>query len=335
MRKAEEIINYILSQTQNGVVKIECADNSYWTFYSKLQLNLQDSTTNLFYECCDKYLKVAKKFYEQDKQYFDLTDAGFEEKLMFDLLQNLTAYDKNTLVEYVILRTKMLLNEDILTPNTLTIGEFNGNLINLNVIKNHSNIESPFSFCVNFTGKDGECFYVPRVGFGVAENKLKVMFVQARKEKQTNKISKSLDRLFRKVNKGVDETRDIYQVSPNAVVAFSLFATYMHGLGFNGANVEMFFPERYETNKLAGYRKNSSRLVAKEFLEKHNRNQFNMTNKLMNLCARFAYHFNADCDFDMVKEQIVLDWTNISQNEDNLIYDIVNSLYPLYSEKSC
>ncbi|MBQ8615002.1 MAG: hypothetical protein IJ415_00305 [Clostridia bacterium] len=328
----EELINKIFKQAENGLVEIGNDIYGWWKFYVQFSNNeskkintgepavvIQDK--NLFVSRLEKYLKVARKFYKQDKDYFELTDLGFGEKLILDLFVNATNFDLNNVEKYIEQRTQMLLDKST-ECGELWLGEYLDCQIVGQIVKNKSNLESPYKFSV-YLEKDSERFFLPSVHFGKIDNKLMLYALQGEKEKQENKLAKKLDRHFRKVNKDVDTEDEILsQVSPNALVSLTIFMAYQEIMGAKTAEAVNFMPIRYISNSIVGTRRLNSDEEKEEFLIQHDRNQFNISNRFFNTLIRYAHHFNLPVEYDDVLEKLNLKLSTTNTFEDNIVHSI-------------
>ena len=60
-----------------------------------------------------KYLTIAKKFYHEDRDYFELTEEAFYKKLITDLFVNATNFNLNNIEDYIQERIYLLINSKI------------------------------------------------------------------------------------------------------------------------------------------------------------------------------------------------------------------------------
>ena len=130
---------------------------------------------------------------------------------------------------------------------------------------------------------------------------------------------------FRKVNKGIDSEEDIAKVSPNALVSLTIFNAYLKRKCFSKIITPSYMPIRYNSKLI----RNINRNYSDDELEKENelvdRDQFNITNKMMYLLNRYAYHFS-DCvsEYDDIKDEMHLKLNDTRVNGDNIILGIDN-----------
>ena len=120
----------------------------------------------------------------------------------------------------------------------------------------------------------------------------------------------------------------ISNVSPNALVSFTIFISYLKSLGIKDISASAFRPVRYHASKISGYLKYVESEKRKEFLQKHNHNQYNMTNKVLYMFLRYGHHFdNTNVYYDDIMQKINLELTDKNPTEnDNIIYQLSSSI---------
>ena len=243
-----------------------------------------------------------------------------------DLIVNATNYDLNNIEEYVVQRTKMLQAKTVY-ENVVVLGDCQGGTIYGKIMKAKSNLEGPYCFHCWITQNE-ERFILPYIYFGNENKTINLYAIQALKVKQENKFAKKMDRFFRKANKGVDmEDEILSQVSPNALISLVVFMAYQKLHGANAINAVNFMPIRYNANLTTGQLKLEESEDENEFLEKHDRNQFNITNRFMNTLIRYAHHFGYEFEYDEIKEKLVIDLTaKETIVEENIILDIDSAI---------
>lgn len=342
IEKTEKIINSVFKQAKNGTVSIESDDLGNWSFYVKfftkiagvLDPNFDGNSpvVNIpkfkkFVELTDNYLNVAKQFYKDDQNFFSLSDKGFEEKLFMDLFVNATNFDINNIEQFLTSRTKMV-KQNIKT-GSFDNGEYQGYVCTCLISKNHSNLEGTHKFSIKFSSKDGEEFLMPAITFSKVDDIVYVFAIQRPTnqslEESKSTIEKKLDRFFRKVNKDVPE--ELQNISPNALVSFTIFCNCLKSNKIKDIIAPNFMPIRYDAKK-SSIEKNAKTIEDEQKkLEKHDKNQYNITNKFMDLLVRYNYHFkNSEINYDSNTEMMVMQLSEneIDFNADNIIYDISN-----------
>ena len=339
----KQIIEDIFSQARKGKVEIKTTDGGFWTFYTRFatQINGELSEVgkkcptinipdfNSFEKLVDDYLVLARDFYAEDQAYFDVDDDEFSKKLFHDLMTNASNFDCCNIENFVKERMQMLASPAL--PKVVEMGQLQGKKLSMTVSKNHSNLEGPYRATFRFTDDNGENFELPTITFGITDKTCHLFAVQNMNvPKGTNhgktekpKVQKDIDRYFRKLNNGVDSEDIIANVSPNALASLTLFNSVIRQQGISELSSPIFMPLRYEGNKIAGCAKAKSEEERQEFLQKHDRDQFNITNKLTYLYLRYAYHFpETDCVYDETREKMTISLVKSSVREENIIYGL-------------
>ena len=321
----EDILKELFIETSNGKIVFETA-SSNWIYQSKFLINkcgddcvsIRINDMKLFKDCIKKYLDLAYEFYYDDKEYFELNDRNYVKKLIYDLLINGDHFDYENIYDYVDKKTEMLNTKNIDTASKY-IGKYMGYDASYTIKKNRSSLEAPYQFIVTFKDELGNAFELPQITFAIASNKAYLMCIQ-NKNKDDNVVVKKLDRYFRKVNKDINPQDDIARVSPRSLVSLTLFNAYLKSIGISELEVHSYFPLRYETKvRMIKQKSNSS----EEKLDLIDRDQYNMTNRLMYTLKRYAYHFDlSECEFDDIRQRMNLHIDNTKSTSENIIFEI-------------
>lgn len=335
MKETKKIIEGLLEQVKRGRVLI----GGQWAFYVKLNtivegksdvqqdehliVNIPDLDT--FAQKVHKYLKVAMDFYRDEQAYFELDEKGFKERLIMFLLINMTRYEganiEDSIYSYIDQRTKML--QKGIFEGTTRLGQMPYQSgaktkyarVKSEIKKVRSNLEGPYKMGFYFDNEDGEKFTLPLITFGVCEDTAYVYAVQRESSVQQGRLVKDLDRYFRKLNKNVDAEDVVANVSPNALAALTLFVARMKQMGVKKIIAKDFLPVRYTAIADKPFVGDEERIT------KLNRDQFNITNKLMYLFLRYNYHFvNCTADYQEYKGEMQMKLEDGPANDDNIIY---------------
>lgn len=342
----QNIINSVFGQAKNGKVSIESIDLDNWAFYVKFYTKIAgrldpnfDGVSpiinipnfNNFANLVGKYLAEAKKFYKQDKAYFTLSDKGFEEKLFMDLFVNATNYDLNNIEQFLTLKTKMLAAN--IKTDTICFGQYQNCECVCTVSKNHSNIEGTYKFSIKFVDTFGGQFLMPAVTFSIAGDTAYVFAVQRQinhaQNAEKSQAEKRLDRYFRKINKGVPD--EMQNVSPNALVGFTIFCNFLKSCHISNIVAPDFMPIRYDAKTAAIFKTAKSANDEYDMLERHDKDQYNITNKFMDLFIRYNYHFaNTSTDYDANTQTMNMQLLTIKNAHhcDNIVYEIAQLCTP-------
>jgi len=331
----QEIIKKVLKQLSDGQVEIESLDNSSWTFITKLSSNIEGTFSGghnvpilqipnfeLFIEKIEHYLEVAQKFYKRDQDYFDLDDDAFKEKLFFNLLTNAGYYDFENIYNFIDEKTEML--QHPFPSGVFTIGKFFDLDLVVCIAKNHSNWEAPYKLTFEFQNENKRRFVLPAISFGKTNSGIVIASVQNLYGKHTDPFAKKMDRFFRKINKDVNMSDLEGNVSPNALVALVLFLEFTKEQKFTAPN---YSPLRYSTNQAAGLNRSKTEEEKLIFLEQHDKNQFNITNKFMHLFLRYNFHFpESELFYDENSQTMELKLHNVQHKSDHLIYELPKTI---------
>lgn len=283
---------------------------------------------DLFIDTLTDYVSEALTFYKND--YLGLDSRYLSEKLIYDLFGNATATDFNNIIPFISHRTAMLKNK--LQKGIFPLGSFKEYKILGAIDSIGSEFEAPYKFLVAFDDEFGGRFKLPAVLFGIDGDSVYIYAIQNTSatqklppetiEKNKN-ITKNLNRFFRKVNLNVDENDEISKVSPNFLVILTIFASFMRQLGKKEIIAPLYFPVRYDANKRHHISSMTSDLEIEEYLEKHDRDYFNVVNKFAYLFLRYNHHFpNSTAEYDENKSQIKTTLAKSHPVDKNIIYDI-------------
>ncbi len=333
--KIEDIEN-IIGQAPNGVIEFGQKD-APWRFYVRFATRINGELNKemddcpvldipdfkLFVDSVNKYMNYAKRFYDDEKDYLELDDDSFEQYLFLMVLMNANNYDFNNIIKYIDDRIKMFQSEDIKKSYLGNIGDEKVDFI---VAKLPPNLETPYKAIININ-KGETRFILPQISFGIVDGIVKIYAIQnvAGIDKD-NVLFKKYDRYFRKFNKDVDMEDVIANISTNSLAALTLFVSKFKQLGYKKFEFVDYLPLRYEANLVADYnwanRKNSA--PSPNILREHDRDQYNMTNKMLYAGLRYAYHFdNVECSFDENRQVLTVNIVKDMYTEkDNVIYKL-------------
>ncbi len=325
----EKIVEKIFSQAEKGEVII--GDESPWSFYAKFGKKVNGKTLenfdfpifeipnyDLFIEKVSSYLEKAKSFYADDKEYFELSEAAFEEKLFFDLMVNTTDFEQKDIYTTIDRREKMLKE---IPCGEKYIGEYMGKRVYCKTSKNRSNIESPHKMIFTFKNEEGE-FSLPALNFGIVDDQVYLFAVQNKKAKQTSTLAKKMDRYFRKLNAGVDMEDIVSSVSPNAVASFAIFSSICEKNNIKEIVAQTILPIRYNATLSARERLDED--VKIEAIEQLDKDQFNITNRFSYLFLRHNFHFPSSiADFDESRGVMTMQIDGGERNDgENIIFSL-------------
>ena len=321
----DKIVKDVISEIHAGVVSI-----GEWKFHiqSDLEsLKFKGKPVDLFHEdflnSVSEYIEAARKFYSYDQSYYELDDKSFDKKLFMDLLVNMSNFEAENFESYLMQRINMLSNENNYETPPIFVGQILDSSIEIEIGKNTSNLESPLRFRTKILQGE-ELFLLPDISFGVIGDCVHIYSIQMKKIDQKNSVSKKFDRYFRKLNKNVDMEDDlISQVSTNALAVLTIFLAYLKQKGVKKVQAHGFMPLRYNSKVATAIKRLNDKDKLEEFLETHDKDQFNITNKFYNTFMRYAYHFgnntNYDDSMECLKMQLAEDYTD-QNSDDNIIH---------------
>lgn len=338
----EDNLLSVISQATEGVINIPCDDpfdpNAHWTYYNQFSTKIEGKqnvknpdipTIEIkdyakFLQDLDTFVDLAKLRYAEEKEFEDLTEEGFEKKLIMSLFTYPSVIDTLDYNQYIENQIKML--QSNIKTGDMKLGTYNGYNIGAEIKTCLSTIEGTHSFKPYITNQK-EKFYLPRVCFSVLDDIVFVMRTHYHDHDQENPIQKQMDRHFRKVNKGVDPEDDISKVSPNALVSLTMFLSTIKQHGITKVVAPDYLPIKYiETKNKYINNKRKSEQDKEEGLKRLEIEQYNMTNRFMNLFHRYAYHFdNTQIGYDSVHMMMIMRLSNQQNITDNIIYDIDNA----------
>ena len=347
LTKTEKIMNYLFTQAKHG--RIEIGDSFYgpWIFYVRFLAQTSahhftqttDKTPCLyipnyrhFLEKMDQYLQLAKSFYKQDQAYFMLYGVEFEKKLALDVLLNATNYDLSYIEQYLDTRIKMLQNP--IPEQYYDFGNFLDCKVMAHIEKNPSNLEGPYQMIFHFHDQNHEVFQLPTITFGVVDHTVYLYAVQNKSKIKDTHLAKVLDRYFRKLNKGVITPSIESNVSCNALASLILFLSFMEKQGITNVISPSFMPLRYQANKVSKLNRSQDKATQHQAMEKHNHDQYNITNKLMYLLERYQLHFpHSSIYFDENTDSMHMALDSFVENTDHVAYQL-HEIIPVFTMKS-
>lgn len=322
------IVKKIFNRCKNGLVST--SSSFHPGFYVKIDgvCNYKDdkypvveiNNYNHFLLALEEYLKVAKIFYDDDRELEGYSEEEFIMQLIIGLVINAGREDLRDFNSYIVKRTNSFV-KPMLDENIIKYGDYN---IVCTIRNNSSFLEAPYKFLIVIRDKDFKHrFVLPTVNFYISDNKAYVFSLQrVSKRDIIGELEKKLDRYFRKVNKGVDINDDISNVSSNALVAFTIFCSYLKSIGIKEVVALNYMPLRYSFHyEIAELENNYDKKIEK--IKSIDRDQFNITNKFMNVMNRYNYHFySKDSYYDDLKDEMHVFLNGEKNNDGNIINEI-------------
>ncbi|MBO7508412.1 MAG: hypothetical protein J6T39_02065, partial [Clostridia bacterium] len=187
------VVKELLEELSQENVKITATDGGVWQYSTKMDTKIEGRNNtlvsnsivlnipdyNLFVRKIGKYLDVASKFYEKDKEYFMLDGNEYLKRLVLDLFLNATNYDLYNIYNYIDFKKDMLSTEykdKTFELGTLKVG--NETLTIFGSIKRQKfNMEAPYAFEVCLSNGI-ENFVLPSILFGTTSDTAVVYAIQ-------------------------------------------------------------------------------------------------------------------------------------------------------------
>lgn len=286
----------------------------------------------VFLEKLTELLNLMYEFHLKDKEYFDFSNKNYLNYLLMSCITNMHENDFNYSLDYVNALIDAY-NYNYNLDNKIYKGSIYLNNKKIKIYeetkKNIASMESPvykqFIF-EDTTACDDDRFYIsPRVHYYTLGKKTYIKGIQNSIKVQKNKISKQLDRYFRKVDDGIDpsinisengEVSNIRDVSPSFLVSLTLFIASFE-------DNQLFFmpdylPLKYQ-NKIGVL--NSK----KEDSQEADRIQKNITNRFLLTGLRLSEHFD-NLSTDFFNGYLTLKKEQYTHKEGNILYNLYETM---------
>lgn len=327
MVNIEKIIDEILKELEIGVVKnkqnlfMKVHSNTSSGFEVTPTLNLNNKEE--FYSIVKKYIAL----FEEDL-YWDTADYTEEvqKNISYRFIKNKIAYlfanmsfdDFNNPIDFV--RRYINFNKNkLLERKTIDYIDGLSGKVHINIRK--SDLETPYCFESAIVSDEGY-YSLPTINYGISDNICYVYAIKnAVKRENKTKYQKKIDRLLYKLNTGVmdresQEYKDyksglteyypenVSDVSPNSVLALTLFLNEVQKQDINRIEVIPYLPVRFENHiKNEAYdalqeakKKNLNEQQKRELYIKNVKDQLkiqsNITEKFIRTFYRVAHHFD-------------------------------------------
>lgn len=289
---------------------------------------LMISDYNLFIDYLTALLNKMYDFCYGDKDYFEYNEDNYNLYLIMCCFLNMQETDFNYPIQYFDRLTKSFDIEYNFGSETL-LGSFtlNGETIEIyeENKKNKATLEAFQSKKLKLK-RGSDQFLLPKIHYYISGDAVYITGIQNNKKQEKTDFSKTIDRYFRKLDKGIDETpsengevNNIKDISPNALAALVFFIA--SNSEYTTFYMTDYLPLRYQ-NKLGNIKNEDD-------LNEINRIQKNATNRFLMTGARLCHHFqNWEYNFFNGIQRIYVKESNKSSREDNIIYDLYESIQP-------
>ena len=305
----KEIFYELIKEANNGRVLI---DDEEWNYSfntiikendkEKLRLENKDNIVTLIIKNEDKFLSLLE-------EYINLEQSMNRKSLYKDNIKWLIAnlFANATTEDFINPETFIKRYIKYLKDNTFNYTD-NGVNVDISnivpksdlIIKRESNstmMETPYKMTFMFKNNP-ESYILPSIYYGIDNNTCYIYGIQASKKNYPNsKYTKKINRLLYKINEGVEDSKEYYaykneesdyypednisDVTMSFVMSLNLFINLLQSENIEEVKVVSYLPVRYNSRRLAGLRTNRE-----DFLERNDKIQTNLTNKLIRTFRR-------------------------------------------------
>lgn len=171
--------------------------------------------------------------------------------------------------------------------------------IQIDISKDKLNNETPYQFIITLISNSQEKYELPRLKFGISDNKAYVLAIQNSNKIKT-KFSQRINRKLYKVGEGFSkeiDNFDIYEegnlsdVTPSFLVVANIFITYMSCLGINDLVISSILLARWNAKSIANQIKSKNdQNLYNSYYQRQLEIQANLTEKFLRTFLRLNYH---------------------------------------------
>ncbi len=287
-----------------------------------------------------------------DYVYFDGNKKYIIDFILTTLWSNVTDVDLVNPINYLEKRINFLSDPlydfDSKIVYLKDIEFLNNSTIEYSINLNNPIYETPYCFSssINREKEKNEIYELPNIYYGISDDTCYIYAIKGieKSKKISNEYTKKIDRLLYKVNKDIDynyDLDDIKEVTPNAIVALTIFIKILKENGINKINVIDYMPIRYSAKektlnfklkKMKEKEFSNTQIEQKreEFLIELNRIQANITDKFIRNFIRLQYQLG---NIDIISYPKDVDSMMHIKINDNC-FDSDNILNKLYTYDS-
>ncbi len=282
----------ILFNTKISELGIDMKCNDTFNEYTVPTLKINN--ISLFNELLGIYVEKALDFYEFEELLEDDCNDYYKIKTILSLLwSNATVYDFENPIYFLKNRIQFFENK-LINETCFEYSSFFESDLIVKTIKSKIVNETPYALEIKLSLNGLEYFF-PLIYYGISDNKLYLYAMQSNKN-NTNKFAKKVNRKLYKLNGDISFDDDIMNVTHSFVYAFNSIIRTAFAKSIKDIEVIHMMPIRYNAKLLSIYNKNKyyndqSKYDCKLKLINADNIQYNITNKLINLCLRMAYHY--------------------------------------------
>ena len=256
-----------------------------------------------------EYVSKCLSFYGDDNfpteilsgETYDKLDKISREKTILALLfANATFEDFSNPINFLRKRLSFFSNTE---PCKYNLGYSNVLDCNLQVeiSKDIINNETPYQFIVRCIDSNGDVYELPKLKFGICDNKAYVYAIQNVNNSE-NSFSKKINRKLYKIGEGFSKKSDNYEIygignlndiTPSFLVVANIFVSYISRLGINNLVISSILIEGWNAKVISNNLKSEKGLKSYDkYYDKQITIQFNLTEKFLRTFLRLTHHYN-------------------------------------------
>lgn len=230
MNKVEEIFKIIIKEARTK--EITYKENLYNEEYEcifRLGFNvvfnnsIRNDLYNLYFKDYNNLIKLLKEYVYTVCGFYNIPISDNEIKKILTLLWSNITEEEMLNIENYVKKYINFLNDDKLINinNSKDITDLG--LIKYEVVKQSIKQETPYCFNSYFE-KNNQKYYLPRISFGISNNKCYIYAIQNKNKNIENSYSDLVQKKLNTLNSGVKKYRN---VSPSAIASLSLFLSVL------------------------------------------------------------------------------------------------------------
>lgn len=334
MNKVEEIFKIIINEARTKEITYkEKLYNEEYECIFRLGFNvvfnnsIRNDLYNFYFHDYNNLIKLLKEYVYTVCRFYNIPINDNEIKKILILLWSNITKEEMLNIENYVKKYIDFLNDDKLINinNSKDITDLG--LVKYEIEKQSIKQETPYCF-ISYFEKNNQRYYLPRISFGISEDKCYIYAIQNKNKNLENSYSDLVHKKLNTLNSGVKKYRN---VSPSAIASLSLFLSVLKEHNIDNFEVVSNLPLRILNHELVDAYKLQIEKKTKTILEVEKLKKImedkrfkiydNTTEKFKNNFRRLSNHF-----------KIVINKKN--ELSDNLIGQILelNSNNLLFSE---
>ena len=257
----------------------------------------------LFNSLLLEYLDLARDFYKGEYYLLDKSVLlNINKLLLARMFLNFTFEDFNDPCSYLRRRISFFKNKLDTSHEEVEDTPFLDGKLIIDITNDVMVMETPYLLNMKLVDKEGYEYYFPSLTFGIDGDTVYLYTLQLRDYEDfinSNKYSKKVNRLFYKVNEGLDLNEDVpylKDVTASFVVAASLALSFFYKQGFNKFMVNSILITRWNEKMIRAnnpeHRELLTEEAAKKYKEKVHKIQYNLSEKFLYTFLRLIHQSN-------------------------------------------